>query len=250
MKVLIILILLLFEATAEESEINVVCIHELVYRCELQNFEVDDRETEVVLYVSTNGNFTPEDVTEIFGSAQTIFYFPTVFFEYFENLESVSLNFFNMVEMEEPLFNCQKLEYLNIENNKLTNLGENVLQDCINLETLILSFNQFTTFDDTAFNGLNRLSTIYLSHNLITSLTPNLFVQNSALNYLDVGSNSLQELPTFLFANLTSPKYLILENNQISELKFNRGGDSFYELRPITTLRGKFEAFTKTRDFS
>jgi hypothetical protein len=29
-----------------------------------------------------------------------------------------------------------------------------------------------------------------------------------------------------------------------------RGGDSFYEFRPITTLRGKFEAFTKMQDFS
>ena len=71
-----------------------------------------------------------------------------------------------LTELDNSVFLGQnKLSYINIESNRLSNIGAKTFNDLSSLQFLFLSNNKLSKLDDSIFSGCNKLSLVYLTNN-------------------------------------------------------------------------------------
>ncbi|KAM0679888.1 hypothetical protein GINT2_002060 [Glugoides intestinalis] len=171
---------------------------------------------------------------------------PDLLFDDLTNLESLSLQNNNIKELQPNIFNnLQKLEFLYLSKNKLTEFPSCVFDGLVNLkslglqnnnikelqpnlfnnlqklESLYLTSNKLTEFPSCVFDGLVNLKSLSLEYNNIKELQPNLFNNLQKLESLYLTSNKLTEFPSCVFDGLVNLKSLWLQNNNIKELQPN-----------------------------
>ena len=81
--------------------------------------------------------------------------------------------------MFEDLMELNNLEYLNLENNRISFIETNSFSNLINLETLILSQNEIVFKNETnyLFDTLSNLKLLNLSSNKIEFISAYFFFQ-------------------------------------------------------------------------
>ncbi|CAO2816755.1 unnamed protein product [Amaranthus hypochondriacus] len=115
------------------------------------------------------------------------------------------------------LYNCTKLQYLNLSYNLFVGRLPNDINDLSSkLQHLILSVNNFTGNIPTSLSQLKALITLDLEENLFTGTIPSQLANLVSMEYLDLGGNYLVgEIPSglFMLKNLTT---LVLYENSLS----------------------------------
>lgn len=138
----------------------------------------------------------------------------------------------------------QSLQILDLNDNKIADLGGSFSVDLDSLTHLYLAHNVLHSVMRYNFQHLNSLELLDLQGNLISKLEPGalrsltqlrrLLLQNNQLQslrgddfsvlqkleFLDLSRNQIQDLPSGLFTPLRSLTFLNLQHNKIRHLRF------------------------------
>ncbi|XP_078571439.1 uncharacterized protein LOC144859058 [Branchiostoma floridae x Branchiostoma japonicum] len=146
--------------------------------------------------------------------------------------------------------------YLDLQENRITNLGNRSLSQMPQLEELILTSNQISSIDSDAFTGTTKLRRLVLSNNeldrvpsdalqplanlkdlflddnSITALQADGFVGNANLTHLRLGYNSIGAINNIAFTKLEKLEILELQGNLLTEVP----EQAFFDLTSLITL--------------
>lgn len=140
-----------------------------------------------------------EQVANLWHRDSTIQIFPSLIIDYFPNLLSASLGGSHMTLFNRAITNCNKLESINVVNNRISSVPGGIFSNCQNLTTLSFLFNQIDNINSDAFQGLANLKVMELAWNRITSFNPNVFASLSKLEILTINNNEIVELSPEIF---------------------------------------------------
>ncbi|KAM0679485.1 hypothetical protein GINT2_002328 [Glugoides intestinalis] len=144
---------------------------------------------------------------------------PDLLFDDLTNLESLSLVNNNIKELQPNLFNnLQKLEYLNLSKNKLTELPSCVFDGLVNLKSLRLEDNNIKELQPNLFNNLQKLKSLNLSSNKLTEIPEGILSELGSLQELDLSKNEIKSFPIGFFTGLTNLNFLSLSHNKLTEI--------------------------------
>ncbi|XP_061191519.1 toll-like receptor 4 [Saccostrea echinata] len=121
-----------------------------------------------------------------------------------------------------PVYNLDKLEYVDLSQNLLTNLSGIRKTDCTSLKYLNLSYNMLgDSLEDKSsseiFSHFDSLEVLDLSTNRLTGLAPNIFTSLTNIKHLNVSFNKIDEW----VVGMRHMKHLVsvdLSNNDLSAL--------------------------------
>jgi Leucine-rich repeat (LRR) protein len=123
----------------------------------------------------------------------------------------------NQLTSFDPTNQLPKLQYLSLNNNKISKLPQKLDLMTPNLKSISLSSNNFSTIE--AFPILPQLDTVYLQSNKLTEIPKNAFSNLKNIKNLYLNRNHLTKFETDLnFPNLTN---LALGYNKISNIPKN-----------------------------
>ncbi|KAI6184601.1 Leucine Rich Repeat family protein [Aphelenchoides bicaudatus] len=114
----------------------------------------------------------------------------------------------------------QKLEYLNLANNKIETVGSGAFESLPKLSILDLQNNRITQINPQTFNSLPNLKYLDLSRNQIVTLHDFAFNQLPNLKHLNLGHNHLEKIGESVFQNVTKLEHLILSHNKLASFNF------------------------------
>eukprot|EP00058_Branchiostoma_floridae_P016569 XP_002602057.1 hypothetical protein BRAFLDRAFT_94441 [Branchiostoma floridae] len=146
--------------------------------------------------------------------------------------------------------------YLDLQENRIMNLGNRSLSQMPQLEELILTSNQISNIDSDAFTGttklrrlvltnneldrvpsdalqpLANLKELFLDDNSITALQADGFVGNANLTHLRLGYNRIGAIDNIAFTKLEKLEVLELQGNLLTEVP----EQAFFDLTSLITL--------------
>ncbi|KAM0679916.1 hypothetical protein GINT2_001857 [Glugoides intestinalis] len=144
---------------------------------------------------------------------------PDLLFDGLVNLIELSLVNNNIKELQPNLFNnLQKLEYLNLTSNKLTEFPSCVFDGLVNLKSLWLEDNNIKELQPNIFNNLQKLEFLYLSKNKLTEFPEGILSELRSLQTLYLSKNEIKSFPIGLFTSLKKLKILFLSKNKLTEI--------------------------------
>lgn len=183
------------------------------YRCELSVQNIGGRDDFIDIGGQHVGNNGDADVQRLEAFGQVTTNFPSIFCTQFVNLREIFVAASEIEWISTRTFeNCVNLEYLNMELNALTTLGNGVFTNCVNLNSLSFYGNQLSVIEALAFDRLS-LTYLNLDVNQLSYINPSWWLENSQLNYLALSSNQLVSLPSRGFSSLNGLRDLFLSNN-------------------------------------
>ena len=127
-------------------------------------------------------------------------------------LEYVDMGY-NSIEQVADNLNLPALKYLNLAENKLTDI-ENAFNLLSTLNVLILKKNAIEKVSTSTFSGMDNLISVDLSENFIRDVAPGVFA-NSYLNEVNISGNLLKELEEKAFVNLPILEVLDISHNNL-----------------------------------
>jgi Leucine-rich repeat (LRR) protein len=137
----------------------------------------------------------------------------------FPELFTLNVNSNELTTLEDDLFKYnQKLLVAYFYNNKVENLGKDLLANLFNLNQFAIAFNQLTTLHGDFFKDNRNLTQIILTSNMISHLDVNLLRNLNELYYLDVSENRLTIIDGDLFKDNAKLEDINFNNNLISYL--------------------------------
>lgn len=136
------------------------------------------------------------------------------------------------------------LQNLSIDNNNLGALPLTIFNGLSALQWLSLGNNELITLPAGVFNGLPNLQELYLSNNKLRTLTPETFNGLANVKRINLSNNQLSTLPTGIFNGLANLQALNLVNNQLSALPVEIFA-SLANLRGLFLNHNKLSAVTK-----
>lgn len=171
------------------------------------------------------------------------------------HLTELSFTNVNMETMEtNALSSLKALEYLYIDQNKISkirpgvfsglpnlkllNMSHNMLSGLldkrnftgigIQLETLDLSYNQIKYLRKNCLEGFNQLVTFNISHNQLIIIPS--FYENSALEYAILSFNNISEIPENTFPLKSSISSIDLSYNNLSTVSNSSGMNGYQRI--------------------
>jgi insulin-like growth factor-binding protein complex acid labile subunit len=157
-----------------------------------------------------------------------------------QRLEFLDLSQNRLISINEKSFsNLNGLKYLNLSGNRLDLESEfdniSYFKNQTILETLDLSFNLIKFFNtNKTFHFLSSLKCLNLSNNKLRSIKPFIFGFLEELYNLNLASNNLSLLNQSCFCNLNKLQILKLSFNQLNSLRFLEQNKN--QTKSLTTL--------------
>ena len=140
------------------------------------------------------------------------------------------------------------LESIHFQENKITQVLENTLENLPNLQMVDLTSNQLNNLPKGFFQNKSQLKIVKLGHNAITSLPRNLFVDCPNIEEIHLQNNQLTNLSDSdfklraeSFQNLSSLTELLLQGNIISSID----GNAFSGMPNMNTLNMNHNKFIR-----
>lgn len=161
------------------------------------------------------------EVTNLTMSSFAFSEFPSALFPANNSLKHLDLNGNELLLPTRLPESLERLQSLGLDNNKLTQLPENVFQHLEHLKTLNLRVNKLTELPENVFDHLAKLQTLNLRVNKLAQLPGNVFDHLAKLQTLTLDGNKLAQLPETVFNHLAELQALWLENNRLAQLPKN-----------------------------
>ncbi|CAL1530162.1 unnamed protein product, partial [Lymnaea stagnalis] len=140
-----------------------------------------------------------------------------------------------------------RLKYLNLVDNMITDIKSKSLAGLKNLTQLYLTGNKVSSIEGGAFLDLSQLTILDLSRQNISSLKPNTFLGLHSLHMLNLSGNRIRQLYDGTFNGLQSLISLDLSGNEMVYVG-NRVFYSLPQLRVLITDKFKFCCLAKGVD--
>lgn len=181
---------------------------------------------------------TDEDVTTIFFSNNTMFYFPYGIGAIFKNLKNlVVFDRFTTKLIKRSYFkNMEKLEDLRFRKTEIKVLPFDTLWDLPALDIFYFTYNKITIVDERTFEKNERLTSVSLMANHLEFLPRNLFKKNVLLENVYLSENSLKNI-AIDFTVFKKIQRLFLGNNACI--------DALYTVYGNYNSRDNFEKLTE-----
>lgn len=187
------------------------------YRCQLLNQVIESESDLDTIDVDHEMNFGDGHVLWISNENSRILFFPSLLVERFPNLTRLSLQNATMTSLLTPI-SCEKLTYLDLDDNLLSEIPDGLFLNCLQLTTLTLNHNSLEIITEHAFSGLSELLSLSLMYNKLNSIHANAFSSMVKLRNVNLIANNIETLDSNLFQNLSQLRMLTIENNRISIL--------------------------------
>ena len=144
-------------------------------------------------------------------------YLSSSIFEKIPYLKVLSVMYFSVEKIVEGNFNgAVNLKYIYINNNGITELGNNIFKGASKLLLIDLKVNGIHTVQGKTFAGLTTLEHINLNHNNLKTLPKEVFDDLINLKFLKILGNMLESLDGNLFKNNLNLVHILLSNNYLS----------------------------------
>ena len=150
----------------------------------------------------------------------------------------------NIIKYVEPdsFLENQRLQTVDLVNNRLQSLGENMLRDLNGLKVVRMAGNRINSLDTAAFVNVH-LESLDLSHNDVTTVPSSAFVDTSVISLnlsncrivnipsgflsslrqnlttLDLSNNDIEHLPSNAFVHLSHLQVIYLTRNRITTIE-------------------------------
>ncbi|XP_065072912.1 protein toll-like [Ochlerotatus camptorhynchus] len=139
------------------------------------------------------------------------------FFQGFQELRSLRLNF-RIIHMTSETFNdLKKLEMLSLR-GRYGHLPNDLLKNLDNLVELTLKDNQLEEIPSTFFIAQSKLTHLDVSMNLLRRITEDTFQKLTSLAHLDLSDNRIESLHERSFQGMMELKFLSLKSNKLETL--------------------------------
>ncbi|KAJ8031911.1 Insulin-like growth factor-binding protein complex acid labile subunit [Holothuria leucospilota] len=136
----------------------------------------------------------------------------------------------NLTEIPSHIPRDTRLLILN--NNNITKVQEDDLDELSELNLLFFSNNKLAIIQPNSLCGLANLENLDLSDNLLKKMDERVFCYHASLRTIDLSGNQLTEIEGSLFHNLTNVYNLDLSHNQVEYIN----EETFCELRKLKIL--------------
>ncbi|KAG8260799.1 biological adhesion [Homalodisca vitripennis] len=141
----------------------------------------------------------------------------------FDKLQYLNLESNRLTELPRGLFNAsfhKNLRVIRLSYNHINALDPNTFSSMHNLQTVVLTGNNIRTIYPKAFNKLPNLMKVILSQNRVSTIHPSAFSFMSQLKKLDLQLNELRELSLNVFSTLNASSSISLNvsRNEIAAL--------------------------------
>ena len=140
------------------------------------------------------------------------------------------------IDLDIPANKYKRL--FDLSQNRIKNLTEFSFHG--HLHIINLNENGMTNIGQNVFQNVSGLQVIHLSHNKLTSVPIGIFRRLINLRCLDLTANTLDTLPEGIFDDLKSLRYLSLANNSLTALKYGL----FTQLRTLMILHLEYNKLT------
>lgn len=151
-----------------------------------------------------------------------------------QSVESIDVSNTSLQYINHTLNLCQwtELKCIEADDNNITELHANVLNECHKLTMLSLSRNNISLIYDQAFTGLNLLEELDLSNNQLKSISAETFEPLTSLRTLRLNNNMIQTINIDDFGKNVNLRVLDLSYNEITEIVAH----AFEKLKMLSTL--------------
>ena len=156
-----------------------------------------------------------EDVTALYAQGNSISSLNNVFQNNSELL-NLDLSFNKLQEIHLLDFNeLSDLNFLNLQNNSITEIHPRAFSSTKQLVTLNLANNLLESISAAIFSGLNYLTILDLHGNFICNISNKAFLYTDSLISLDLSHNLIRDLPSTVFETLGRLETLNLAYNHL-----------------------------------
>lgn len=165
-----------------------------------------------------------------------------------QSVESIDVSNTSLQEINQGLGLCQwnNLKCINADDNNITTLHADILDDCHQLNALSLARNKIRQIYEQAFMGLSSLTELDLSSNQLTSLSAGTFETLINLRTLRLNNNMIRSINLDHFAKTAKLQVLDLSFNAIEEIEPH----AFEQLKELTTLSIQCNPSLKSLDLN
>lgn len=169
------------------------------YSCGLTKFNLTDVDFDYDITINHEEGFSDDDVEFLYQVSGTATFFPISILKVLKNLVKIQLENVFMVDMLQPIPNCDKLTYLSVKHNSLTHIKAGVLSNCTSIKEIYFAFNSIATVDEESFYGLDELTRIELDNNFIATIPDQLLMNSPKLKIFRLNGNQLTSISVDFF---------------------------------------------------
>ena len=112
----------------------------------------------------------------------------------------------------------KSLQFVDLSNNKISELNSKLFSENQQLEMLSLRKNQIKIVHDETFENLKNLKLLYLNNNEIKKINANVFRKNENLKMLSLVDNLIDHVEDDAFKSLNKLEELYLDYNKIKKI--------------------------------
>lgn len=188
------------------------------YTCYLSGINLAPEDT-LNIIANHEGEFTDDDVVDVYFYASNVSYVPNVVFTKFPNTQILNMNTIGLQNIPAGAFaGANHLERFSAMFNDLSSIGEGAFRGLDNIHEIDLGFNEITDIHLNGFDGLQNLQIIDFNENPLTTETLiGRFVHLTSLRSLYLGGNRLTHLPANFFG-LPELRFLFIYRNAITTI--------------------------------
>uniref|UniRef100_A0A0K0F742 Toll-like receptor TOL-1 (projected from Caenorhabditis elegans ortholog tol-1) n=1 Tax=Strongyloides venezuelensis TaxID=75913 RepID=A0A0K0F742_STRVS len=175
--------------TFDASRNNIRSINKFGNMTHLQSIDLSHNKIEELKSDSVEGCNMLQDVILANNSIHKIS--PTFFDNQKESLISLDLSSNLLLEIPITLSNLNRIKYINVSHNQITNIPLLTLSKMGHLTSFDSSYNRLISIDSFVFSNCKKLKRLYLRNNRITQISKDAFRGSNSLSILDISNNYL-----------------------------------------------------------
>jgi len=162
----------------------------------------------------------PLDVTKLDLSKNDLNAFPAIHFQRFKKLETLNLNQNKLTDIPEQLsVFIPSIRKIHLRGNYLIkDFSQKALDAAFNLEKIDIADSSIRQLRDALFTNNTRLRSLDFRYNKIHKIHKNAFQGLSDLHSLHLDHNQIKQLHSNVFKPLTSLRSLTIASNRLSQI--------------------------------